>query len=148
MRGSPFFAKQKKIVLENSGRIDPERLEDYIAYDGYLALTKVLSEMTPLEVVAEIHKSGLRGRGGAGYPTGLKWSTVAKAIGSTKLVICNADEGDPGAFMDRSVLESDPHRVLEGMAIAAYARRERGIYLCPRRVSPGRGAPQDRHSPG
>jgi len=117
----PFFARQKRIVLENSGRIDPERLEDYIAADGYLALTKVLSEMTPLEVVAEIHKSGLRGRGGAGYPTGLKWGTVAKAIGSPKLVICNADEGDPGAFMDRSVLESDPHRVLEGMAIAAYA---------------------------
>ena len=117
----PFFMRQKRIVLENSGRIDPERLEDYIANDGYQALTKVLSEMTPMEVVAEIHKSGLRGRGGAGYPTGLKWSTVAKAIGSTKLLICNADEGDPGAFMDRSVLESDPHRVLEGMAIAAYA---------------------------
>jgi bidirectional [NiFe] hydrogenase diaphorase subunit len=117
----PFFTRQKRIVLENSGRIDPERLEDYIAADGYLALTKVLSEMTPTEVVAEVHKSGLRGRGGAGYPTGLKWGTVAKAIGSTKLVICNADEGDPGAFMDRSVLESDPHRVLEGMAIAAYA---------------------------
>ena len=117
----PFFARQRRIVLENSGRIDPERLEDYIAADGYLALTKVLGEMTPAEVIAEIHKSGLRGRGGAGYPTGLKWSTVAKAIGSPKLLICNADEGDPGAFMDRSVLESDPHRVLEGMAIAAYA---------------------------
>jgi bidirectional [NiFe] hydrogenase diaphorase subunit len=117
----PFFARQKRIVLENSGYIDPERLEDYIARDGYLALTKVLGEMTPLEVISEIHKSGLRGRGGAGYPTGLKWSTVAKAVGSTKLLICNADEGDPGAFMDRSVLESDPHRVLEGMAIAAYA---------------------------
>ena len=117
----PFFARQKKIVLENSGRIDPERLEDYIAQDGYLALTKALGEMTPAEVVAEIHRSGLRGRGGAGYPTGLKWSTVAKAIGFPKLVICNADEGDPGAFMDRSILESDPHRVLEGMAIAAYA---------------------------
>ena len=117
----PFFARQKKIVLENSGRIDPERLEDYIAADGYLALAKVLGEMTPSEVIAEVHKSGLRGRGGAGYPTGLKWSTVAKAVGSPKVVICNADEGDPGAFMDRSVLESDPHRVLEGMAIAAYA---------------------------
>jgi bidirectional [NiFe] hydrogenase diaphorase subunit len=118
---APFFARQKKIVLENSGRIDPELLEDYIAEDGYLALATVLGEKTPAEVIAEVHKSGLRGRGGAGYPTGLKWSTVAKAAGSPKIVICNADEGDPGAFMDRSVLESDPHRVLEGMAIAAYA---------------------------
>jgi bidirectional [NiFe] hydrogenase diaphorase subunit len=117
----PFFARQRKIVLENSGRIDPERLEDYIAQDGYLALASALAEMTPAEVIAEVHKSGLRGRGGAGYPTGLKWSTVAKAAGSSKMVVCNADEGDPGAFMDRSVLESDPHRVLEGMAIAAYA---------------------------
>ena len=118
---APFFARQQKIVLENSGRIDPERLEDYISVDGYLALTTVLSEMSPADVVAEVHKSGLRGRGGAGYPTGLKWSTVAKAAGSPKMVVCNADEGDPGAFMDRSVLESDPHRVLEGMAIAAFA---------------------------
>jgi bidirectional [NiFe] hydrogenase diaphorase subunit len=117
----PFFARQQRIVLENSGRIDPERLEDYIAADGYLALTTVLSEKTPADVIAEIEKSGLRGRGGAGYPTGLKWGTVAKAASSRKMVVCNADEGDPGAFMDRSVLESDPHRVLEGMAIAAYA---------------------------
>ena len=117
----PFFARQQRIVLENSGRIDPERLEDYIAEDGYLALTTVLGEMTPADVIADIEKSGLRGRGGAGYPTGLKWGTVAKAAGSRKMVVCNADEGDPGAFMDRSVLESDPHRVLEGMAIAAYA---------------------------
>jgi bidirectional [NiFe] hydrogenase diaphorase subunit len=117
----PFFARQQRIVLENSGRIDPERLEDYIGADGYLALTTVLGEMTPSEVIAEIDKSGLRGRGGAGYPTGLKWGTVAKALGSPKMVVCNADEGDPGAFMDRAVLESDPHRVLEGMAIAAYA---------------------------
>src|SRR5579871_6854788 len=117
----PFFARQQRIVLENSGRIDPERLEDYIGADGYLALTTALSERTPAQVIAEIYKSGLRGRGGAGYPTGLKWSTVAKAAGTPKTVVCNADEGDPGAFMDRSVLESDPHRVLEGMAIAAYA---------------------------
>lgn len=118
---APFFQKQYKIVLENSGLIDPERIEDYIARDGYTALVRVLEEMTPQEVIEEITRSGLRGRGGAGYPTGLKWSTVAKAGGSRKFVICNADEGDPGAFMDRSVLESDPHRVLEGMAIAAYA---------------------------
>ena len=117
----PFFARQKRIVLENSGRIDPERLEDYVAADGYLALANVLAEMTPAQVVEEVHKSGLRGRGGAGYPTGLKWGTVAKAAGAPKTVVCNADEGDPGAFMDRSVLESDPFRVLEGMTIAAYA---------------------------
>lgn len=117
----PFFQRQKKIVLENSGVIDPERIEDYIAADGYKALIKALTEMTPQETIAEVTKSGLRGRGGAGYPTGLKWSTVSKAVGAKKYVICNADEGDPGAFMDRSVLESDPHRVLEGMLIAAYA---------------------------
>ena len=117
----PFFARQQRIVLENSGRIDPERIEDYIAADGYLALVTVLNSMTPAEVTAEITRSGLRGRGGAGYPTGLKWATVAKAASSPKVVICNGDEGDPGAFMDRSVLESDPHRVIEGMAIGAYA---------------------------
>jgi len=117
----PFFQRQKKIVLENSGVIDPERIEDYVAADGYVALLKVLTEMTPREVIDEVTKSGLRGRGGGGYPTGLKWSTVSKSVGTQKYVICNADEGDPGAFMDRSVLESDPHRVLEGMLIGAYA---------------------------
>ena len=101
--------------------IDPERIESYIAADGYQALHEVLHEMTPKEVVEAMVKSGLRGRGGAGFPTGLKWGTVAKSPGAKKYVICNADEGDPGAFMDRSVLESDPHSVLEGMAIAAYA---------------------------
>src|SRR5579871_3750449 len=117
----PFFSRQKKIVLENSGIIDPERMEDYVAAEGYSALIKALTEMTPREVIDQVTKSGLRGRGGAGYPTGLKWSTVSKSVGTKKYVICNADEGDPGAFMDRSVLESDPHRVLEGMLIAAYA---------------------------
>jgi bidirectional [NiFe] hydrogenase diaphorase subunit len=117
----PFFQRQKKIVLENSGLVDPERIEEYVGSSGYGALMRVLTEMTPSEVVQEVVKSGLRGRGGAGYPTGLKWSTVAKAAGPQKYIICNADEGDPGAFMDRSVLESDPHRVLEGMLIAAYA---------------------------
>lgn len=117
----PFFQRQKKIVLENSGVIDPERIEEYIAQDGYCALIKALTGMTPQQVIAEITTSGLRGRGGAGYSTGLKWSTVAKAVGTQKFLVCNADEGDPGAFMDRSVLESDPHRVLEGMLIAAYA---------------------------
>lgn len=120
---APFFARQTKIVLENSGRIDPERIEEYLAADGYTALLKAVSEMKPAEVVDEVTRSGLRGRGGAGYPTGLKWTTVAKSPSQSgqKYVICNADEGDPGAFMDRSVLESDPHRVMEGMAIAAYA---------------------------
>ncbi len=117
----PFFAKQMSIVLENSGEIDPERIESYIAADGYQALNDALVEMEPKEVIDAILKSGLRGRGGAGYPTGLKWATVAKMTSPKKYVICNADEGDPGAFMDRSVLESDPHRVIEGMAIAAYA---------------------------
>lgn len=117
----PFFTRQKKIVLENSGRIDPERIEDYIAAFGYEALYTAVRMMTPAEVIQDIVASGLRGRGGAGYPTGLKWTSVSKASGSQKYVVCNADEGDPGAFMDRSVLESDPHRVLEGMAIAAYA---------------------------
>lgn len=117
----PFFTKQTKIVLANSGEIDPERLQDYLAVAGYQQLAHVLHNLTPGQVIDQISRSGLRGRGGAGYPTGLKWGTVAKAGGSRKYVICNADEGDPGAFMDRSVLESDPHRVLEGMAIAAYA---------------------------
>jgi len=119
----PFFKEQTKIVLENSGQIDPERIEDYILAGGYEALLTALTEMRPVEVIEQVTRSGLRGRGGAGYPTGLKWSTVAKSITQTgaKYAICNADEGDPGAFMDRSVLESDPQRVLEGMAIAAYA---------------------------
>ena len=117
----PFFQRQVKIVLENSGEIDPERIEEYIAADGYLALLTAVSEMEPNEVIDEIVTSGLRGRGGGGYPTGLKWTTVAKMDGPIKYIICNADEGDPGAFMDRTVLESDPHRVLEGMALAGYA---------------------------
>jgi len=115
------FDQQVHIVLENSGHIDPEKIDDYIARDGYKALVKALTEMTPAEVIQQITESGLRGRGGGGYPTGLKWSTVAKAVGDLKYVICNGDEGDPGAFMDRSVLESDPQRVLEGMIVAAYA---------------------------
>ncbi|MCW5555051.1 MAG: SLBB domain-containing protein [Verrucomicrobiae bacterium] len=116
-----FFKKQLSIVLANSGVVDPDRIESYIALDGYQALHEVLHEMTPKDVVDTMVNSGLRGRGGAGFPTGLKWGTVAKSPGAKKYVICNADEGDPGAFMDRSVLESDPHAVLEGMAIAAYA---------------------------
>ena len=117
----PFFTNQLSVVLENSGVVDPDRIEAYIAADGYRAVRDVLREMTPQDVVTAITKSGLRGRGGAGYPTGLKWATVAKTNAAKKYVICNADEGDPGAFMDRSVLESDPHSVIEGMIIAAYA---------------------------
>ena len=116
-----FFALQHSIVLAHSGRIDPERIEAYIAVDGYAALLNALTELDPKSVLETVVRSGLRGRGGAGFPTGLKWGTVAKSPGAKKYVICNADEGDPGAFMDRSVLESDPHAVLEGMAIAAYA---------------------------
>jgi NADH:ubiquinone oxidoreductase subunit F (NADH-binding)/(2Fe-2S) ferredoxin/NAD-dependent dihydropyrimidine dehydrogenase PreA subunit len=117
----PFFASQKKVVLKNCGRIDPENIEEYIAADGYEALGRALTEMTPEDVIKVITDSGLRGRGGAGFPTGKKWQFVANAPGEMKYVVCNGDEGDPGAFMDRSLLEGDPHTVIEGMAIAAYA---------------------------
>ena len=115
-----FYEKQKRVALRNCGVIDPENIDEYIAFDGYKALAKVLTEMTREEVVEEVSKSGLRGRGGAGFPTGTKWKF---AMGSTgqKYVACNADEGDPGAFMDRSILEGDPHAIIEAMAIAAYA---------------------------
>ncbi|MBI3946504.1 MAG: NADH-quinone oxidoreductase subunit NuoF [Armatimonadetes bacterium] len=116
-----FFNKQVKIVLENCGVIDPENIEEYVARGGYLALGQVISERTPEWVIEELKKSGLRGRGGAGFPAGTKWDFVRKAPGERKYVVCNADEGDPGAFMDRSVLEGDPHRVLEAMAIAGFA---------------------------
>lgn len=117
----PFFKKQLKITLKNCGLINPEKIEDYLVYGGYQALDKALFEMTPEEVIAEVKQSRMRGRGGAGFPTGLKWETVYKHVNDQKYVICNGDEGDPGAFMDRSVLEGNPHRVLEGMAIAGYA---------------------------
>jgi len=117
-----FYKKQMRIALRNCGVIDPENIEEYIATDGYKALGKVLTEMTPAEVIEVIKASGLRGRGGAGFPTGMKWMFTANADGPNgKYVACNADEGDPGAFMDRSVLEGDPHSVIEAMAIAAYA---------------------------
>jgi len=116
-----FFRKQVKIVLRNCGLIDPLRIEEYIARDGYRALAKALTEMKPEAVIDEIKRSGLRGRGGAGFPTGLKWEFCRRSPGEVKYVLCNADEGDPGAFMDRSVLEGDPHGVIEAMAIAGYA---------------------------
>ncbi|MCX7682505.1 MAG: NADH-quinone oxidoreductase subunit NuoF [Anaerolineae bacterium] len=117
----PPKPKEVRVVLRNCGKIDPENIEDYIAEDGYQALAKVLTEMTPEQVIEEILASGLRGRGGAGFPTGRKWQFCRAAAGSPKYVVCNADEGDPGAFMNRRVLEGDPHSVIEGMIIAAYA---------------------------
>ncbi len=117
----PFQAKQQRIVLSNCGLIDPESIEDYLAVDGYSAVEMALTQMTPEEVIQEIIDSGLRGRGGGGFPTGLKWKFARQTPKHPKYVICNADEGDPGAFMDRSVLEGDPHSVIEGMILAAYA---------------------------
>ncbi|MBE7051514.1 MAG: NADH-quinone oxidoreductase subunit NuoF [Ruminococcaceae bacterium] len=116
-----FYKKQQRIALVNCGVINPESIDEYIAFGGYSALGKVLTEMTPQQVIDEIKESGLRGRGGGGFPTGLKWQFTANAQGDKKYVACNADEGDPGAFMDRSILEGDPHSLIEAMAIAAYA---------------------------
>ncbi len=117
----PFYSKQQRIVFRNNGKIDPTDIEDYIASRGYVALAKVLTKMQPQEVIDEVTKSGLRGRGGGGFPTGIKWDICHKQPGDMKYVICNGDEGDPGAFMDRSIMEGDPHSVLEGMTIGAYA---------------------------
>jgi len=117
----PFYAKQKLIALKNRGVVDPENINEYIARDGYVALGKALLEMTPEQIIQEVKVSGLRGRGGAGFPTGLKWEFAHKAKGDIKYALCNADEGDPGAFMDRSLLEADPHAILEGMVIAGKA---------------------------
>jgi len=116
-----FYKKQLRLALRNCGVIDPENIDEYIAFDGYKALGRVLTEMTPEQVIDTIKASGLRGRGGAGFPTGLKWEFTRNAVGDKKYVCCNADEGDPGAFMDRSILEGDPHSVLEAMTIAGYA---------------------------
>jgi len=117
----PFFKQQKRIVLRNCGIIDPDNIDEYIARGGYFALHKVLTQIPPEKVIEEVKISGLRGRGGAGFPTGLKWQLTRNSPGSVKYIICNADEGDPGAYMDRSVLEGDPHSVLEGMTIGAFA---------------------------
>ena len=121
LNNTDFYKKQKRVALRNCGVIDPENIDEYIAYDGYEALGKCLTEYTPEQVVQIIKDSGLRGRGGGGFPTGLKWSLAAGNQADQKYVCCNADEGDPGAFMDRSVLEGDPHSVIEAMAIAGYA---------------------------
>ncbi len=130
-REIPFYSKQYRIALRNCGYINPDNIDEYIARDGYQALVKVLTERTPEEVLQEVKTSGLRGRGGGGFPTGLKWSFCAASEGDKKYVICNADEGDPGAFMDRSILEGDPHAVVEGMLIGAYAMgADEGYIYC------------------
>jgi NADH-quinone oxidoreductase subunit F len=131
-----FYKKQQRVILRNCGHINPEKIEHYIARGGYRALKKALLEMTPEQVIGEVKKSGLRGRGGAGYPAGLKWESCRRAAGTPKYVICNADEGDPGAFMDRSILEADPHSVLEGMTISAYAIGSRDGYIYVRAEYP------------
>ncbi len=127
----PYFRPQRRIVLHNCGFIDPESIDDYIAHDGYVALTKVLTDMTPEDLIEQVKRSGLRGRGGAGFPPGLKWEFARKAPGELKYLIANSDEGDPGAFMDRSLGEGDPHSILEGMAIAGYAiGADKGFVYC------------------
>ena len=126
-----FYKKQKRVALRNCGVIDPENIDEYIAFDGYAALGKCLTELSPDQVIDEILKSGLRGRGGGGFPTGLKWKFAKNSVSDKKYVCCNADEGDPGAFMDRSILEGDPHAVIEAMAIAAYAiGADQGFVYC------------------
>jgi NADH:ubiquinone oxidoreductase subunit F (NADH-binding)/NAD-dependent dihydropyrimidine dehydrogenase PreA subunit/(2Fe-2S) ferredoxin len=132
----PFYKKQRKIVLRNCGFINPERIEEYIARGGYFSLARVLSTLKEEEVIEEIRASGLRGRGGAGFPTGVKWKFCRDAPGDTKYIICNADEGDPGAYMDRSILEGDPHSVLEGMVIGAYAIGSHEGYIYVRNEYP------------
>jgi NADH-quinone oxidoreductase subunit F len=117
----PFYHKQVRIALKNCGIIDPKNVGEYIARDGYAALSKTLSELTPDDVITTIKDSGLRGRGGAGFSTGIKWEFARRSRATPKYIICNADEGDPGAFMDRSILEGDPHCIIEGMTIAGYA---------------------------
>ena len=136
VEGGEFFKRQAKVVLRNCGSIDPEKIDDYISYRGYRSLAKVLSEMTGDGVIDEMKRSGLRGRGGAGFPTWLKWSFTKKAEGDEKYILGNGDEGDPGAFMDRSVLEGDPHSIIEGMAIGAYAIGARHGYVYVRAEYP------------
>ncbi len=135
-RDIPFYYKQQRIVLRNCGNIDPEDIDDYLAVGGYQALRQALSEMTPEQVIGEVEHSGLRGLGGAGFPAGQKWESCWRAPGKEKYVICNADEGDPGAFQDRSVMEGDPHSALEGMIIAGYAVGARHSFIYVRAEYP------------
>ena len=132
----PFFARQHRVVLANAGRIDPDRLEDYVAEGGYQALERAVATMSPADLLALVKASGLRGRGGAGYPVGSKWTLLAASTAQEKYVIANGDEGDPGAFMDRTVMEDDPHRVIEGLALAAYATGARRGYIYVRAEYP------------
>ena len=132
----PFYARQKRLVLANSSRIDPKRIEDYLFFGGYSALAKALYDMKPDAIIEEIKASGLRGRGGGGFPTGRKWESTRKAQGDLKYVICNCDEGDPGAFMDRSLMEGNPHSVLEGMIIGAFAIGAQEGYIYVRHEYP------------
>ncbi len=127
----PFYKEQTRILLKNSGLIDPRKIDDYIAAGGYSTLKKVLFDLKPEQVIMEVKNSGLRGRGGAGFPTGFKWELCANAEGDTKYIVCNADEGDPGAFQDRGIIEGNPHSILEGIIIGAYAigAREGFIYI-------------------
>ena len=126
---NPFLDKQERIVLRNCGTIDPESIEEYVENQGYQAIQQCLKEMTPEKVIETVMESGLKGRGGAGFLTGLKWKLTRKEQNDRKFIVCNADEGDPGAFMDRSVLEGDPHAVLEGMMIAGYAIGAKESYI-------------------
>ncbi|MFW3146362.1 MAG: NADH-quinone oxidoreductase subunit NuoF [Thermoplasmatota archaeon] len=135
-RDIPFYKEQERLVLRNCGHINPENIDDYIEKDGYQAMKKALGDMSRMEVIEEVTASGLRGRGGAGFPTGLKWKFAHDAPGNEKYLICNADEGDPGAFMDRSVLEADPHSLLEGMIIAGYAIGASTGYIYARKEYP------------
>lgn len=132
----PFFTSQERVVLANGGVINPDRIESYVAHGGYAALEKALTTMKPKQVVEELRKSGIRGRGGAGYPVASKWSLLAAAGGDTKYVVANGDEGDPGAYMDRTIMEDDPHRLIEGIAIAAYATGASDAYIYVRAEYP------------
>jgi NADH-quinone oxidoreductase subunit F len=132
----PFYKKQERLLLSNNSDIDPTEIEDYLALGGYSALSKALFQMSPEEVIDEVKKSGLRGRGGGGFPTAAKWETCRQAPGERKYIICNCDEGDPGAFMDRSLMEGNPHSVLEGMLIGAYAIGGHVGYIFARNENP------------
>ncbi len=132
----PFFTSQERVVLANGGVINPDRIESYVAHGGYAALEKALTTMKPKQVIEEMRRSGIRGRGGAGYPVASKWSLLAAAGGDTKYVVANGDEGDPGAYMDRTIMEDDPHRVIEGIAIAAYATGASDAYVYVRAEYP------------
>ena len=147
---SRFYAGQMRLVLKNCGHIDAENIEEYIAVGGYAGLEKVLFEMTKEEGLDMIEEANLRGRGGGGFPAGKKWKQVARQKEKDRYVVCNGDEGDPGAFMDRSIMEGDPHKMLEGMLIAAYAVQVHmnGIHLCTCRVSAGGRASAHRDRTG